>query len=193
MPDAPRTHNSDTTEQLTRRLDALLAPDSDGRGRCVGRDAQLKDSGPRMRLCSTACRSRNWRRRQHPHQHRDAASSTRQLPTPHPDASRLPTVDTWLSRTTDPDTAAVGRQNHPINRSGRDRPSTHELGSRDALEPVRCGTTRPRSEIHRPGARLPSDPQGLLGEECCDSLTSRRSVDNHVFDAAPQVPRRLPG
>ncbi|WKK24218.1 hypothetical protein QZH56_00590 [Streptomyces olivoreticuli] len=79
MPNEPQTRKPDSPDQLTRRLDVLLVPDSDSddRSRCASCGTQLANTHPRMQFCSTACRSRNWRRRQHQRALRDAASSTR--------------------------------------------------------------------------------------------------------------------
>ncbi|MFH8786967.1 TniQ family protein [Streptomyces roseoverticillatus] len=82
MPNEPRTHNPDTLEDLTRRLNAILAPESDSQRQCVSCGTRLKDASPRMRFCSTVCRSRNWRRQQRQRALRDASSSTKQAECP---------------------------------------------------------------------------------------------------------------
>lgn len=51
---------------------------------------------------------------------------------------------------------------------------------------VRCRTIRPGGQIQRAGTRNPSNPQGLPNEGTNDSLTSRRTVNDHIFDAGPK-------
>ncbi|MDJ0342140.1 TniQ family protein [Streptomyces sp. H10-C2] len=74
MPNEPRTHNPETPEQLVRRLNEFLDPGSEDPGRCANCGNHMKAENPRMRFCSTACRSRNWRLQQHERTLREASS-----------------------------------------------------------------------------------------------------------------------
>ncbi|MDJ0347100.1 hypothetical protein QMK19_36950 [Streptomyces sp. H10-C2] len=74
MPNEPRTHTPELLDQLTRRLNDLLAPDADDRGRCASCGTKLNAPKSNKLFCSTVCRSRNWRRQQHDLALRDAAS-----------------------------------------------------------------------------------------------------------------------
>ncbi|MFG2848708.1 TniQ family protein [Kitasatospora sp. NPDC048296] len=82
MPNEPRTHNPEPLDQLTRRLNDLLSPDTDDRGSCASCGTKLKAPKSNKLFCSTVCRSRNWRRQQNDRALRDAASrqQTRECP-----------------------------------------------------------------------------------------------------------------
>ncbi|GAA3476184.1 hypothetical protein GCM10018966_007110 [Streptomyces yanii] len=53
MPNEPHTHNPESLDQLTRRLNDLLAPDADDRGRCASCGTKLKAPKSSTRFCST--------------------------------------------------------------------------------------------------------------------------------------------
>ncbi|MGW6392981.1 hypothetical protein ACWFR1_21295 [Streptomyces sp. NPDC055103] len=64
MPNEPRPHIAETLGDLTRRLNARLAPDpEDDRSRCAGCGKSLEGGHPRARFCSPACKARRYRQK----------------------------------------------------------------------------------------------------------------------------------